>query len=410
MLKASTFRELPEIAHRARPILTLLVLALTLIASGCVTKITDADKTATASAIPQPTATHTTGAAAVFDGIPTDVGRSDNALITGAGSTFAQPLYTRWASDYRTNVAPGVQMNYQGIGSGGGIQQIQQQIVDFGASDAPMTDFEESQAAGPVQHIPTALGAVAVTYNLKGLSAPLRFDGPTLAKVFLGQIKKWNDAAITGLNPGVSLPDADITVVHRAEGSGTSYIFADYLAHEDADWLNGPGVSKNPVWPVGLGGNGSAGVTALVQQNQGSISYVELGWALLNNLPIAQMKHAKTGEFITPTSQSTSLAAEGVSIPADYRVSIVDSPTAGAYPISGFTWILMYKDQTGSKTAKGLVDLLWWAIHDGQSVEASLGYAPLPAPVVKMLEKTLTTDITADGHPLLQTSAAAPTG
>jgi phosphate transport system substrate-binding protein len=367
-----------------------------------------ADKTSTAAAKQPTTAatkTATTPATSATSSsgssIPSNVGKGDSAQLTGAGSTFANPLYTRWASDYKSNVASGVEINYQSIGAGAGIQQLTAQTVDFGASDAPMTDADEAKAAGTVQHIPTALGAVVITYNLDGVTQPLKFDGETLAKIYLGTITKWNDPAIASENAGVTLPSTDIAVVHRSDGSGTSFIFTDYLSNVSADWKAGPGTSKNPQWPVGLGGQGNEGVTQQVKQNKNSIGYVELGYAQNNNLPIAQVKN-KSGDYITPAADSTSLAASGVTIPADYRVSIVDSPTKVAYPIVGFTWIIVYKDQKDATKGKALVDWLWWAIHDAQSVEASLGYAPLPAGVVKSLEKTLTTDITANGQPILK--------
>ncbi len=381
-----------------------LAVAGALLLSACGGGTSSADKTATASA-GKPTAAATkpatTGSPAAGGAIPSNVGKDDKAKLTGAGSTFANPLYTRWASDYKSTVASGVEINYQSIGSGAGIQQLTSKTVDFGATDAPMTDAEEGKAAGPVQHVPTAMGAVVITYNLEGVSQPLKFDGDTLAKVYLGKITKWNDAAIAGQNPGVTLPDADIVVVHRSDGSGTSFIFTDYLSNVSADWKNGPGTSKNPSWPVGLGGQGNEGVTQQVKQNKNSIGYVEQGYADNNKLPYADVKN-KSGEYIKPSSDTASLAAAGVTIPADYRVSIVDSPTKGAYPIVGFTWIVMYKNQSDATKGKALVDWLWWAIHDGQAVEASLGYAPLPSDLVKSLEKTLTNDITSGGQPLLK--------
>jgi phosphate transport system substrate-binding protein len=394
----------------------LLGLGLVLLAgsalglAACSSGTSSSDKTATAAA-GQPAATATTsggGAASPTSSsggisIPTDVGKNDSAKLTGAGSTFANPLYTRWASDYKSKIAPGVELNYQSVGSGAGIQNIQQGTVDFGATDAPMSDADIAKGTGPIQHIPTAMGAVVITYNLDGVSTPLKFDGDTLAKIYLGKITKWNDPAITALNSGVTLPNADIVVVHRSDGSGTSFIFTGYLSAVSPDWKSGPGTSKNPQWPVGLGGQGNEGVTQQVKQNKNAIGYVELGYATVNNLPYGDVKN-KSGTFITPNTDSTSAAAEGVTIPADYRASIVDSPNATAYPIVGFTWIVMYKDQKDATKGKALVDLLWWAIHDGQSVESSLGYAPLPKDVVTMLEKTLTADITSGGQPLLKAS------
>ena len=371
--------------------------------AACGSGTSSADKTSTAAAgrpaATQPAGTPAAGQSPAPGGtIPSDVGKQDKANLTGAGSTFAAPLYTRWFSDYQSSVASGVQGNYQAIGSGAGIQNITKKIVDFGASDAPMTDSEMSKAPG-IQHIPTALGPVVITYNVDGVSQALKFDGDTLAKIYMGKIKKWNDPAIAAQNSGVSLPDADIIVVHRSDGSGTTYAFTDYLSAVSSDWKSSVGTSKNPQWPVGLGGQGNDGVTQQVKQNQDSIGYVELIYADKNNLPKAQVKNA-SGEYITPTTDSTTLAAQGVAMPADYRVSIVNSKTAGAYPISTFTWILLYKEQSDAGNGKALVDFLWWAIHDGQSTAKELDYAPLPATVVTSLEATLK-QITSGGQPLL---------
>jgi phosphate transport system substrate-binding protein len=335
------------------------------------------------------------------DGIPTNVGKDDTAQITGGGATFPAILYSRWFADYKSGVAPGVEVNYQPVGSGGGVNLIQNQAVDFGASDAPLTDDELSEAHGPLQHIPATMGPVVITYNLPGVSQPLKFDGDTIAKIYMGKIKKWNDPAIAEQNAGVTLPDADIVVVHRSDGSGTSFVFTDFLSKLNADWKASVGTTKNPSWPAGVGGQGNEGVTQQVKQNKNSIGYVELAYAEANSLPKAEVRNA-SGEYITPTVESTAIAAEGVSMPPDYRVSIVNSPNKGAYPIASFTFILLYKDQPDAKKGKAIVDLLWWAIHDGQAVAPSLYYAPLPSEVVKSIEKTLTTDITSGGQPLLR--------
>jgi phosphate transport system substrate-binding protein len=347
----------------------------------------------------QATKPASTAPAGTFD-IPTDIGKDDHARLIGAGSTFANPLYTRWASDYKSGVAGGVEINYQSVGSGAGIQQLIARTVDFGASDAPMTSTEENKAGAPIQHIPTAMGAVVITYNLSGLSQPLEIDGETLAKIYLGKITKWDDPAIAAQNPGQRLPDDEIVVVHRSDGSGTSFIFTDYLSSVSQDWKSGPGTSKNPQWPVGLGGQGNEGVTQQVKQNDNSIGYVEQGYADNNHLPYADVKNA-SGEYVTPSSDTASKAAAGVAIPADYKVSIVNSPSRGAYPIVGFTWIILYKEQGDEAKGKALVDWLWWAIHDGQALEPSLGYAPLPEDLVRSLERTLTAEITSGGAPLL---------
>ncbi len=387
---------------------TLLALVATgaLALSACGGGTSDSDKTATAAAKASSTkpAVRTPAGATPSGGvnIPSDVGKSDRAKLTGAGATFPNPLYTRWFSDYKSDIAPGVEVNYQAIGSGGGIQQITAKTVDFGASDAPMSDAELQKAPG-IQHIPTTLGTVVITYNLDGVNAPLKLDGDTIAKIYLGDVKKWNDPAIAGQNPGVSLPDANITVVHRSDGSGTSFVFTDYLSSVSAGWKSKVGTSKNPQWPVGLGGQGNDGVTQQVKQNKNSIGYVELIYADKNKLPAALIKN-KSGEYVTPSTQSTSLAAEGVTLPDDYRVSIVNSPTKGAYPIASFTYILLYRDQQDPTKGKVLVDLLWWAIHDGQKTTTELDYAPLPPDVVKAVERTLTTQITSGGQPVLKAS------
>jgi phosphate transport system substrate-binding protein len=379
----------------------LLTLMMPVAASGCITKITNADKTATAVSKPLPTATPFGSSASTIRGIASNVGKDDNAQVTGAGATFPSPLYTRWFSDYRSSIAPGVQVNYQSIGSGGGIQQITNRTVDFGASDAPMSDDEMAKLPAPIQHIPMTLGAVVVTYNVAGVTTPLKLDGPTIAGIYHGKITKWNDPSIAGQNAGVTLPSADIVVVHRSDGSGTSYVFTDYLTNVSPDWKAGPGTSKNPQWPVGLGGQGNEGVSQQVKNNKNSIGYVELVYTIQNHLPAADVKNA-TGDYITPSPDATSIAAAGVPIPADYRTSIVNSPAKGAYPISSFTYILLYKDQPDAGKAKAIIDLLWWAVHDGQGTTTELGYAPLPAPVVAMVENTLTKDITSGGQPLLK--------
>ena len=383
------------------------IAAVSAVAFAACSSSSSSDKTSTkapaTTAAAGATAASTKAAATPVSGgskIPSNVGKADSAKLTGAGATFPTPLYTRWFSDYKSSVASGVEVNYQSIGSGGGIKQITEKTVDFGASDAPMSDAELAKAAG-VLHIPTTLGAVVITYDIDGLSAPLKLDGDTIAKIYLGKITKWNDPAIAALNSGVTLPSADIAVVHRSDGSGTTFVFTDYLSSVSSDWKAGPGTSKNPQWPVGLGGQGNEGVSQQVKQNKNSIGYVELVYTQQNNLPAAQVKN-KSGEYITPSTDATSLAAAGVTIPADYRTSIVDSPSKGAYPISSFTYILLYKDQSDAAKGKALVDLLWWAIHDGQKTTTELGYAPLPAPVVTMVEKTLTTDITSGGQPLLK--------
>ena len=313
--------------------------------------------------------------------------------LTGAGATFPFPIYSKWFADYaaKTNV----KINYQSIGSGGGIRQLSEQTVDFGATDAPMSDAELSKAkGGPVLHIPTVLGAVVVTYNVPELKRALRLDGVTLADIFLGKIAKWNDARISALNPGVKLPATDILVVHRSDGSGTSYVFTDYLAAVSPEWATKPGKGKEVQWPVGLGGKGNEGVAGTVKQTPGSIGYVELAYAKQNKLAYADMRNAK-GQFVTPSIAAVTAAAAGAAaaLPAttDYRVSIVNAPGAGAYPISSFTWLLVYRNQSDAAKGKKLLDFVRWALTSGEKSAAALDYAPLPASMSKQLLKHLGT-------------------
>jgi phosphate transport system substrate-binding protein len=313
--------------------------------------------------------------------------------LTGAGATFPYPIYSKWFSDYAAKT--GVKINYQSIGSGGGIRQLSEQTVDFGATDAPMSDAELAKAkGGPVMHIPTVLGAVVVTYNVPELTKPLRLDGTTLADIFLGKITKWNDARIAALNAGAKLPASDILVVHRSDGSGTSYVFTDYLTSASSDWAAKPGKGKEVQWPVGLGGKGNEGVAGQVKQLPGSIGYVELAYAKQNKLAYASIKNAK-GEFVTPTIEAVTAAAAGAAakLPAntDYRVSIVNAAGKGAYPISSFTWLLVYRNQTDATKGRKLIDFVKWALTEGEKSAATLDYAPLPATMTKQLIKQLGT-------------------
>jgi phosphate transport system substrate-binding protein len=309
--------------------------------------------------------------------------------LTGAGATFPYPLYSKWFSDYAAKT--GVRINYQSIGSGGGIRQLSEQTVDFGASDSPMSDAEMAKAkGGPIVHIPMVLGAVAVTYNLPDVSAPLKLSGEVLADVFRGTITKWNDARVAALNPGVKLPARDILVVHRSDGSGTTYIFTDYLAAVSPAWAKGPGRGKEVQWPVGLGGKGNEGVAGQVKQTPGTIGYVELAYAKQNRLAVAAMRNA-SGSFVLPSVESATAAAAGIAEKlgkdTDYRISIVNAPGAQAYPIASFTWLLAYR--TPADTAKGrkLVEFVRWALAEGSASAAALDYAPLPA--------TMARDVTA---------------
>ena len=300
--------------------------------------------------------------------------------LTGAGATFPYPIYSKWFSDYAAKT--GVKINYQSIGSGGGIRQLSEQTVDFGASDAPMSDAELAKAkGGPVLHIPTALGAVVIVYNLPDLGAPLKLTGDVIAAIFQGQVTKWNDARIAALNPGAKLPATDILVVHRSDGSGTSYVFTDYLASVSPAWAAKPGKGKEVQWPVGLGAKGNEGVAGQVKQTPGAIGYVELAYATQNKMNMASVKNAN-GEFVAPSIASVTAAAAGAAakLPptTDYRISIVNAPGAGVYPISSFTWIIAYAKQADAAKGKKLTDFLRWALNEGQGMESSLDYAPLP--------------------------------
>ncbi len=316
-------------------------------------------------------------------------------LINGAGATFPYPIYSKWFSEYN-KINPNLQFNYQSIGSGGGIQQITNKTVDFGASDAPMSDGELDKAPAPLVHIPTVLGSVVVTYN--GPMKSLRLSAETVAGIFLGKVGKWNDAAIVADNPGVTLPDGPIAVVHRSDGSGTTAVFTDYLAKVSADWKKDVGAGKSVNWPAGLGAKGNEGVTGLVKQTPGAIGYVELAYANQNKLPKCAIKN-QSGNWVEPTLDATSAAAAGVEIPADYRVSITNSPAPTAYPIASFTYLLVYKNQENAEKGEAVVKFLWWATHDGQKMANALDYAPLPTPVVAKVEGTLKS-LTVAGKPV----------
>jgi phosphate transport system substrate-binding protein len=318
---------------------------------------------------------------------------STAVALTGAGATFPYPIYSKWFSEYAKKT--GVKINYQSIGSGGGIRQLSERTVDFGASDSPMSDDELARAkGGPILHFPTVLGAVALIYNLPQLKAPLKLDGPTLADIYLGTIRKWNDGRIATLNPGVALPDADILVVHRSDGSGTSFIFTDYLSTVSAAWKGGPGKGKEVQWPTGLGAKGNEGVAGQVRQSVGAIGYAELAYAKQNRIATTLMKNAD-GEMVAPTIESATAAAAAAAaaLPAttDYRVSIVNAKGAGAYPISSFTWILVYQNQTDATKGARLTDFLRWALTDGQAQASALDYAPIPSAMSKQLLERLKT-------------------
>lgn len=321
-----------------------------------------------------------------------------NVTLNGAGATFPAPIYEKWFDEYYKK--ENVKINYQAIGSGGGIKNITERTVDFGGSDAPMKDDQLKAAPGELFHIPTVLGAVVVTYNLPDVKEKLKLDGETTAGIFLGQIKKWNDPKIAALNSGVNLPAADIAVVHRSDGSGTTAVFTDYLSKVSADWKSKVGTGTSVKWPVGIGGKGNDGVTQQVKQTPGAIGYVELAYAEKNKLPHALIKN-KAGKFVEASLDSTTAAAAGsaASMPADMRVSITNADGDSAWPIAAYTYLLVYKEQQDQAKGKALVDFIWWALHDGQGFAKGLLYAPLPENVVKRAEATIKA-ITYQSRPL----------
>ncbi len=326
-------------------------------------------------------------------------GGGGDLKLQGAGATFPNPLYQKWISEYG-KLHANVKIDYQSIGSGGGIKQLQAQTVDFGASDAPMIEEEIKGAPGPVVHIPTVLGAVVLTYNLTEATKPLRFSPDVIADIFLGKITKWNDARIKADNADVNLPAADISTVHRSDGSGTSFVFTDYLSKVSAEWKDKVGANKSPKWIGGIGAKGNEGVTGQVKQTPNTIGYVELAYAVQNKLPVALIKN-KSGNFVEPSIDAVTSAAAGTvaQTPDDLRVSITDAEGATAYPISSYTYILVYQEQKDATKGKVLVDFLWWGVHDGENFAKELLYAPLPAEIVKRVEVKINS-ITAGGKPL----------
>ena len=304
--------------------------------------------------------------------------------IDGAGATFPYPIYSKWFSEYNKQ-QPEVQINYQSIGSGGGIRQLTNQTVFFGASDGPMTNEQLAAAPGKILHFPTVLGGVVPVYNIPGLGAELKFSGATLADIYLGKVTKWNDKAIAADNPGVALPAGDIAVVHRSDGSGTTYIWVDYLSKVSPEWKSKVGIATSVNWPVGVGGKGNEGVSGLVSQTPNSIGYVELIYALQNKIAYGAVK-SHDGEFVKATLESVTAAAAAAEgkMPPDFRVSITNAPGKGVYPVSSFTWLLLYESPKDKAKSKLMLDFVHWALTDGQKYCAALGYAPLPASVVMM--------------------------
>ena len=325
---------------------------------------------------------------------------AQDVSLIGAGATFPYPLYDKWFYVYEK--VTGVKVNYQAIGSGGGIRQLMSKVVDFGGTDAFMTDRELSKAHAKILHFPTCIGAVVITYNLPGKPI-LRFTPDMIADIFLGKITKWNDNRIAKVNPGVRLPDLNIVVVHRSDGSGTTFIFSDYLSKVSKEWRQRVGKGKSLNWPVGLGGKGNPGVAGLVRQVPGAIGYVELIYAEQNNMPVGLLKN-RSGNFIKPTLKSVSLAAN-VPLPSDTRISITDTGAEYGYPISSFTWIIFYKEQAyngrSRKRAETLAKLFWWMTHEGQKYNERLLYARLPEAAVRKAEAIIKA-MTYNGEPVIK--------
>jgi phosphate transport system substrate-binding protein len=300
--------------------------------------------------------------------------------LNGAGATFPNPIYQKWFTEYH-NAHPDVKINYQSIGSGGGIKQLQAGTVDFGASDGPMSDEQLAQTPQKVFHIPTVLGGVVPTYNIEGVTSDLKFSGDVLADIYLGNIKKWNDPRLAKDNPGVKFPDEEIAVVHRSDGSGTTYIFTDFLSKVSPAWKDKVGRSTSVNWPVGLGAKGNEGVSGMVKQTEGSIGYVELIYALSNKMPYGSVKNP-AGQFVKASLETVTEAAGSVKeMPDDFRVSITNAPGKNAYPISSFTWLLVPAEWSDAGKEKAFVDFLNWMVGDGQKLTSTLDYAPLPKSV-----------------------------
>ena len=314
--------------------------------------------------------------------------------LNGAGATFPYPMYSKWFSDYN-KLHPDIQFNYQSIGSGGGIRQVIEGTVDFGASDGPMSDEQLSQAQSKrgtkIYHIPTVLGAVVPAYNVPGVTGEIKFTPEALAGIFLGKITSWNDPALVKANPGVNFPNQSIVVVHRSDGSGTTFIFTDYLSKVSGDWQASVGKGTSVKWPVGLGGKGNEGVAGMIRQMQGAIGYIELIYAVQNNIPYGVVKNA-AGDYVKASLQSVTAAAASVkSMPADFRVSITNAPGKDAYPISSFTWLLIPAQSKDANKGKMIADFLNWMVDDGQKTTASLTYAPLPDSVAQKVKATIKT-------------------
>lgn len=309
--------------------------------------------------------------------------------INGAGATFPYPIYSKWFDEYHAQ-HPNIQINYQSIGSGGGVRQLQNQTVFFGASDFAMTDEQLASAPGPILQVPTVIGAVVPAYNLPEVTEPLNFTGPILADIFLGRLTKWNDPALAAVNPGVSLPDRDITVVHRSDGSGTTFVWVDYLAKVSPEWRDQVGVASSVNWPVGLGGKGNEGVAGLVKLTDGAIGYMEPVYATQNGLPFGAVQNA-AGQFVRASVESVTAAADGAAptMPDDFRVSITNAPGEASYPVASFTWLLFYEQPVDKAQGAAMADFMRWALSDGQQFAPELGYSPLPPSVVAQAMRAL---------------------
>ena len=330
---------------------------------------------------------------------PAALANPASTSLTGAGATFPYPIYSKWFDTYHEKT--GIEINYQSIGSGGGIQQIKAGTVDFGASDAALSDARLKEMPRRVLHFPTVGGAVVMAYNLPSVKQPLKLTPAIIAGIYMGKITAWNDRAIAAANPGVALPGAPVLPVHRSDGSGTTNIFTTYLSAVNGGWKEMVGANTSVSWPAGIGGKGNEGVSGLVRQTQGAIGYVELAYAKQNHLPVAHVQN-KAGKFIEPTLASTTAAAQGAAamLAKDVRFPIVNSPAPDAYPICGLTFLLVYQDQKDAAKAQALAGFIQWAIHDGQAMVSALDYAPLPEQVVKVDEANLR-KLTIAGKPLL---------
>lgn len=322
-------------------------------------------------------------------GAPAGESRGGSAQINGAGATFPYPIYSKWFAEYNA-VRPDVRINYQSLGSGAGIRQLMSQTVFFGASDQPMKDEQLKAAPGRILHFPTVLGAVVPIYNLPGVQQELRFSGPLLADIVLGKVTRWNDPAIAKHNPGVTLPDTNITFVHRSDGSGTTFVWADYLAKVSPEFKQKVGADASLNWPVGVGGKGNEGVAGMVRQTPGALGYVELIYALQNRIAVGAVQN-RAGQYVSPSVESVTAAAAGAAadMPEDFRVSITDPPGDTTYPIASFTWLLLYEQPQDAAKGRVMTDFLRWALTEGQAHARELGYAPLPQRVVDMELKAL---------------------